>query len=85
MQIYWAKFSPSNEPGEEGMINVTFPGLENVFTCGKGVENSLEMAKDALAMMLDDEEKLPQQPMLERMEESLEEGERLYPIQLDAS
>jgi len=85
MKTYWATFSPSNEPGEEGMINVFFPGLENVFTCGKGVENSLDMAKDVLAMMLADEEKLPKQPKLEKMEASLEDGERLYPVQLDAS
>ncbi|MDT8446843.1 MAG: type II toxin-antitoxin system HicB family antitoxin [bacterium] len=83
MKTYWAKFTPSEEPGEEGVIYVTFPGLDNLFTDGRGVEQALDMARDVLALVLAEAETLPKQPKREKLELALRPGERLYPVPLD--
>lgn len=46
--IYPAIFTP--EP--EGGYYIHFPDIENCFTCGDTVEESMIMAKDALALMV---------------------------------
>jgi len=45
------------EPSESGEYCVFFPDLENVFTQGEDLANAMEMAKDALCLMLYDMEK----------------------------
>ena len=45
---YPAIFTP--EP--EGGYSINFPDLEGCFTCGDTLEDGLEMAKDALALVL---------------------------------
>lgn len=46
--VYPAIFTP--EP--EGGYSINFPDLEGCFTCGDTLEDGLEMAKDALALVL---------------------------------
>lgn len=41
---------------EEVGYSVEFPDLENCFTCGETLEEAMEMAQDALEMMLGDAE-----------------------------
>lgn len=41
---------------EENGYSVEFPDIENCFTCGETLEEAMEMAGDALAMMLTDRE-----------------------------
>lgn len=41
---------------EENGYSVSFPDLENVVTCGDDLEDALEMAEDALSLMLVDME-----------------------------
>ena len=41
---------------EEAGYSVEFPDLENCFTCGETLEEAMEMAQDALEMMLGDAE-----------------------------
>ena len=45
--IYPAIFTP-----EEGGYSVDFPDIEGCFTCGDTLEEALDMAKDALSLML---------------------------------
>jgi len=45
------------EPDEEGGYCVYFPDLENVFTQGDTLVHAMEMAQDALCLMLYDMEK----------------------------
>lgn len=37
---------------EKGMYSVNFPDIEGCFTCGDDLQDALEMAGDALALML---------------------------------
>lgn len=50
-------------PEEKGMFSIRFPDIEGCFTCGDNLEDGMEMAKDALALMLthleDNERKIP--------------------------
>lgn len=46
--VYPAVFSPE----ENGGYSVLFPDLEGCYTCGDNLEDSLEMASDALALVL---------------------------------
>lgn len=46
---------------EEDGYSVVFPDIENCFTCGETLEEAVEMAADALAMMLTDREDRKQQ------------------------
>lgn len=46
---------------EENGYSVDFPDIENCFTCGETLEEAVEMAADALAMMLTDREDRKQQ------------------------
>lgn len=50
------KFYAVLEPTDEGNILVTFPDLENVFTQGEDLKDAVDMAEDALGMMLADME-----------------------------
>ena len=45
--IYSALLEP-----EEGKFNVTFPDLDDCYTCGDDLQDALKMAKDALASYL---------------------------------
>ena len=46
--VYPAVFTPE----EDGSYSINFPDLEGCFTCGETLEDGLEMAKDALALVL---------------------------------
>ncbi len=46
--VYPAIFTPE----EKGMFSIRFPDIEGCFTCGDNLEEGIEMAKDALALML---------------------------------
>ena len=46
--VYPAIFTPESEGG----FSINFPDLEGCFTCGDTLEDGLEMAKDALALVL---------------------------------
>jgi predicted RNase H-like HicB family nuclease len=48
---YTALFTP-----EDGMYNVTFPDLPHCFTCGKNINDSIDMAKDVLNLWLYEQE-----------------------------
>lgn len=39
-------------PEESGGYSIFFPDLENCYTCGDNLEDGLEMAEDALALVL---------------------------------
>ena len=56
-------------PAEEGGYLVTFPDLENCFTDGEAIEDSLENASDALNLILHDEvpEKIPAPTPIEQV------------------
>jgi predicted RNase H-like HicB family nuclease len=45
--VYPAIFTP-----EEDQYTVDFPDLENCFTCGTDLANAIDMARDALAVVL---------------------------------
>lgn len=46
--IYPALFSPESDGG----YSVSFPDIEGCFTCGDTLQDSIEMAQDALNLML---------------------------------
>ena len=46
--VYPAIFAPE----ENGTFSITFPDLEGCYTCGDNLEDGLEMAEDALALVL---------------------------------
>ena len=39
-------------PEENGTYSIDFPDLEGCYTCGDSIEDGLEMAEDALALVL---------------------------------
>lgn len=39
-------------PEEDGTYSIDFPDLEGCYTCGDSIEEGLEMAEDALALVL---------------------------------
>lgn len=39
-------------PEEDGSFSITFPDLEGCYTCGDSLEDGIEMAEDALALVL---------------------------------
>lgn len=39
-------------PEEDGSYSINFPDLEGCYTCGDSIENGIEMAEDALALVL---------------------------------
>lgn len=39
-------------PEEEGGYSINFPDLEGCYTCGDSLEDGIEMAEDALALVL---------------------------------
>lgn len=39
-------------PEEEGGFSIVFPDLEGCYTCGDSLEDGIEMAEDALALVL---------------------------------
>lgn len=39
-------------PEENGAYSIVFPDLEGCYTCGDNLEDALEMAEDALALVL---------------------------------
>lgn len=45
---YPAIFTPEND----GSFSITFPDLEGCYTCGNSLEDGIEMAEDALALVL---------------------------------
>lgn len=47
-------------PEKKGGYSVSFPDLEGCYTCGDNLEDSLEMAEDALALFLYEYEKAGQ-------------------------
>lgn len=46
--VYPAIFTPE----EKGMFSIRFPDIDGCFTCGDSLEDGIEMAKDALVLML---------------------------------
>lgn len=46
--VYPAIFTPE----DNGMYSVNFPDLEGCYTCGDSLEDGIEMAEDALALVL---------------------------------
>lgn len=50
--VYPAIFTPE----ENGKFSIHFPDIEGCFTCGENISDGLEMAKDALSLMLYDME-----------------------------
>ena len=50
--VYPAIFTPE----EDGMYSVSFPDLEGCYTSGEDLTNAIDMAQDALALMLFDYE-----------------------------
>lgn len=46
--VYPAVFTPE----ENGMFSINFPDLEGCYTCGDSLEDGIEMAQDALALVL---------------------------------
>ena len=49
--LYPAIFEP-----EDGLYNVTFPDLEDCYTCGDDLTDAMVMAQDVLSMYLDHKE-----------------------------
>lgn len=45
--VYPAVFTP-----EENSFSIHFPDIEGCYTCGDSIKDGMEMAKDALALML---------------------------------
>lgn len=45
---YPAIFTPEND----GSFSINFPDLEGCYTCGDSIEDGIEMAEDALALVL---------------------------------
>ena len=45
---YPAIFTPEND----GTFSIIFPDLEGCYTCGDSIEDGIEMAEDALALVL---------------------------------
>lgn len=45
---YPAIFTPEND----GTFSINFPDLEGCYTCGDSIEDGIEMAEDALALVL---------------------------------
>ena len=39
-------------PEEDGTYSIVFPDLDGCYTCGDSIEDGLEMAEDALALVL---------------------------------
>ena len=39
-------------PEEDGSFSINFPDLEGCYTCGDSLEDGIEMAEDALALVL---------------------------------
>lgn len=39
-------------PEEDGSYSINFPDLEGCYTCGDSIEDEIEMAEDALALVL---------------------------------
>ncbi len=39
-------------PEEDGSFSINFPDLEGCYTCGDSIEDGIEMAQDALALIL---------------------------------
>lgn len=39
-------------PEEDGSYSINFPDLEGCYTCGDSIEDGIEMAEDALALVL---------------------------------
>lgn len=50
--VYPAIFTPE----DEGKFSIHFPDIEGCFTCGDDLSDGIEMAKDALSLMLYDME-----------------------------
>lgn len=46
--VYPAIFTPE----EDGSYSIVFPDLEGCYTCGDSLEDGIEMAEDALALVL---------------------------------
>ena len=46
--VYPAVFTPE----DNGMYSINFPDLEGCYTCGDSLEDGIEMAQDALALVL---------------------------------
>lgn len=65
---YPAIFTPEND----GSYSVNFPDLEGCYTCGDSLEDAIEMAEDALALVLygyeKDERKIPAPSSLDSFE-----------------
>lgn len=57
--IYPALFTPE----DEGRFSITFPDIDGCYTCGDSLADGIEMAQDALALMLthleDEAQKIP--------------------------
>lgn len=71
--VYPAIFTPE----DNGMYSINFPDLEGCYTCGDSLEDGIEMAQDALALVLygyEKEDRTIPTPS-ERTKVKLEEGQ----------
>jgi antitoxin HicB len=50
--VYPCDLEPEEEEGFEGVLNVSFPDVPGALTCGQGRKEALEMAEDALTIIL---------------------------------
>ena len=76
---------PAVFTSEEKGYSINFPDLEGCFTCGDDLQDGLEMARDALALVLygyEKEKKIIPKPT-ERNEIKVEEGEFVNYVMCD--
>ncbi|MEK4043345.1 type II toxin-antitoxin system HicB family antitoxin [Paenibacillus sp. FSL H8-0048] len=75
---YYAKFGYA----EDG-ITVTFPDLPGCITCGYSTEEAIQMAKEALALYLEDmiEEDIPKSTNINT--DLMEQSEQVFLIEVD--
>lgn len=65
--VYPAIFTPE----ENGTFSISFPDLEGCYTCGNDLEDGIEMAEDALSLVLcgyeDEDREIPERSSLESL------------------
>ncbi len=81
--VYPAIFTPE----EDGAYSIRFPDVPNCFTGAQTLEDAMEMANDALCLMLYDMEQtgaeIPAASSVSQMQEQAEDGEFVTLISCD--
>lgn len=81
---YYAVLEKENE-----YYNVSFPDLAGVNTFGKGIDNAVEMANDALGghllVMEDDKDEIPPASDFETLAKSLKSNEQLQLVSVETN